>query len=60
MNSKFVIRNETDADIGAMSEATVAAFKDLEIGIIKSPNMDFFADDIKCRLGRDGGIEDEA
>jgi len=60
MNSKFVIRNETAADISAISEMAVAAFKDLETGNIRSPNMEFFADDIKCRSGRDGGSEDEA
>jgi putative acetyltransferase len=31
MNPKIVIRNETDADIGAITEVTVAAFKTLEI-----------------------------
>ena len=31
MNLKIVIRNETDADVGAISEVTVAAFKTLEI-----------------------------
>ena len=31
MNLKVVIRNETDADVGAISEVTVAAFKTLEI-----------------------------
>ena len=31
MNTKIVIRNETDADIGAITEVTVAAFKTLKI-----------------------------
>ncbi len=31
MNMKFVIRNETDADVDAIAELTVAAFKPLEI-----------------------------
>lgn len=31
MKSKIVIRSETDADIGAITEVTVAAFKTLEI-----------------------------
>ena len=31
MNTRIVIRNETDADIGAITEVTVAAFKTLEI-----------------------------
>jgi putative acetyltransferase len=31
MNPKIVIRNETDADVSAISEVTVAAFKTLEI-----------------------------
>jgi putative acetyltransferase len=31
MNPKIVIRNETDADVGAIAEVTVAAFKTLEI-----------------------------
>ncbi len=31
MNPKIVIRNETDADISAITEVTVAAFKTLEI-----------------------------
>jgi putative acetyltransferase len=31
MNLKFVIRNETDADVDAITEVTVAAFKTLEI-----------------------------
>lgn len=31
MNLKVVIRNETDADVSAISEVTVAAFKTLEI-----------------------------
>jgi putative acetyltransferase len=31
LDSKIVIRNETDADIGAISEVTVAAFKTLAI-----------------------------
>jgi putative acetyltransferase len=31
MNSKIVIRNEADADVGAITEVTVAAFKTLEI-----------------------------
>ena len=32
MNTRIVIRNETDADIGAITEVTVAAFKTLKIG----------------------------
>jgi putative acetyltransferase len=32
MNPKIVIRSETDADVSAISEVTVAAFKTLEIG----------------------------
>jgi putative acetyltransferase len=31
MNTKIVIRNETDADVGMISEVTIAAFKTLEI-----------------------------
>jgi putative acetyltransferase len=31
MNTRIVIRNETDADVGAITEVTVAAFKTLEI-----------------------------
>ena len=31
MNTRIVIRNETDADISAITEVTVAAFKTLEI-----------------------------
>ncbi|MHC4790959.1 MAG: GNAT family N-acetyltransferase [Planctomycetota bacterium] len=31
MNMKIVIRSETDADVGAITEVTVAAFKSLEI-----------------------------
>ena len=31
MNPKLVIRDETDADVGAISDVTVAAFKTLEI-----------------------------
>jgi putative acetyltransferase len=31
MNPKIVIRNETDADVGAITGVTVAAFKTLEI-----------------------------
>ena len=31
MNTRIVIRNETDADMGAITEVTVAAFKTLEI-----------------------------
>lgn len=31
MNMKFVIRNETDADVDAIAELAVAAFKTLEI-----------------------------
>ena len=31
MNPKIVIRNETDADVSAIAEVTVAAFKTLEI-----------------------------
>ncbi len=31
MNLKIVIRNETDADVSAITEVTVAAFKTLEI-----------------------------
>jgi putative acetyltransferase len=31
MNRKIIIRNETDSDIGMISEVTVAAFKTLEI-----------------------------
>jgi len=31
MNLKIVIRSETDADVGAITEVTVAAFKTLEI-----------------------------
>ncbi|MGE5602738.1 MAG: GNAT family N-acetyltransferase [Nitrososphaerales archaeon] len=31
MNSKIVIRSETDADVSAITEVTVAAFKALEI-----------------------------
>ncbi|MHC4586124.1 MAG: GNAT family N-acetyltransferase, partial [Planctomycetota bacterium] len=31
MNPKVVIRNEMDADIGAITEVTIAAFKTLEI-----------------------------
>jgi putative acetyltransferase len=31
MNPKIVIRNETDADVSAITEVTVAAFKTLEI-----------------------------
>jgi len=29
MNSKFVIRNETDADVSTITVVTVATFKDL-------------------------------
>ncbi|MBS1190162.1 MAG: family acetyltransferase [Rhodocyclaceae bacterium] len=31
MNPKIAIRNETDADVGAITDVTVAAFKSLEI-----------------------------
>lgn len=31
MNSKIIIRNETDADVSAIAEVTLAAFKTLEI-----------------------------
>ena len=31
MGSEIVIRNETDADVGAIAEVTIAAFKTLEI-----------------------------
>ena len=31
MDSKFIIRNEIDADVDAISEVTVAAFKTLEV-----------------------------
>jgi len=31
MNSKITIRNETDADVGAITKVTIAAFKTLEI-----------------------------
>jgi putative acetyltransferase len=31
MNTKIVIRNETDADVGMISEVTISAFKTLEI-----------------------------
>jgi putative acetyltransferase len=31
MNTKILIRNETDADVGMISEVTIAAFKTLEI-----------------------------
>jgi len=31
MNTRIVIRNETDADVGMISEVTMAAFKTLEI-----------------------------
>ena len=31
MNPKIVIRNETDADVGTITEVTIAAFKTLEI-----------------------------
>ena len=31
MNPRIVIRSETDADVGAIAEVTVAAFKTLEI-----------------------------
>ena len=31
MNPKIVIRNETDADVSAIAEVTVAAFETLEI-----------------------------
>ena len=31
MNPKILIRNETDADVGAITDVTVAAFKTLEI-----------------------------
>ena len=31
MESKIVIRNETEGDVGAISEVTIAAFKTLEI-----------------------------
>lgn len=31
MNPKIAIRNETDADVGAITEVTIAAFKTLEI-----------------------------
>ncbi|MCP4258365.1 MAG: N-acetyltransferase [Planctomycetes bacterium] len=31
MNTRIVIRNETDADIGAITEVTAAAFKTMEI-----------------------------
>jgi putative acetyltransferase len=31
MNTKIVIRNETDADFGMISEVTISAFKTLEI-----------------------------
>ena len=32
MNPVIAIRNETDADVGPITEVTVAAFKTLEIG----------------------------
>jgi len=31
MNPKLMIRDETDADVGVISDVTVAAFKTLEI-----------------------------
>jgi putative acetyltransferase len=31
MNPKVVIRNETDADVGAIAEVTIAAFETLEV-----------------------------
>jgi putative acetyltransferase len=31
MNSEIIIRNETHADVGTITEVTVAAFKTLEI-----------------------------
>jgi predicted N-acetyltransferase YhbS len=31
MNSEMVIRNETDADVGPITEVTIAALKTLEI-----------------------------
>ena len=31
MNPKIIIRNEIDADVDAITEVTVAAFKTLEI-----------------------------
>jgi len=31
MNPKIVIRSETDADVGVITEVTVAAFKTLEM-----------------------------
>ena len=31
MNTRIVIRNETDADVGMITEVTMAAFKTLEI-----------------------------
>jgi len=31
MNPKTIIRSETDADVGAITEVTIAAFKTLEI-----------------------------
>jgi len=31
MNRKIIIRSETDADVSAITEVTVAAFKTLEI-----------------------------
>ena len=31
MNMQIVIRDETDADVSAISEVTIAAFKTLEI-----------------------------
>jgi len=33
MNPKILIRSETDADVSAINEVTIAAFKALEISI---------------------------
>ena len=36
MNPKIIIRNEKDADVDAITEVTVAAFKTLEITTTQS------------------------
>jgi len=61
MNSKFVIRNETDADIVAIYAVTYCCgVQGTGNRHHKKPEYGIFADDIKCRSGRDGGSEDEA
>ena len=57
MNPKIVIRNETDADVSAIAEVTVAAFRTLEISnhteqfIIAAPRHSRYRSSQKWRAG---------